>query len=193
MSITFLNESKLIFCIRLKFLLSIAKFYQYFNLGTQLKSFKHCYLTLIIIYKIIFWLHTVKCFQVLLCIINNSIGQSFIYTVKCPKILIFNNLIEHSSFVRTQFRWLNSTIWIRRQEFTTPGQSRPASNGNERILHFPQSSSLTIRLLGIISRTLNGERVINFCCDAVGRFYRLTRQCYAIKVWLSSQWTDFQI
>ena len=43
---------------------SIAMKYQYFSLGTQLKSFKYCYLT-----------------QILLCINNNSFKrQTFLYT-----------------------------------------------------------------------------------------------------------------
>ena len=55
---------------------------------------------------------------------------------------------------------------------TTPGQSGPGSNGNERILHIPQSSwSLTIRLVYVIFRTLKGSRVLALSRDAVGVFY----------------------
>ena len=39
---------------------------------------------------------------------------------------------------------------------TTLGQSGPGSNDDEGVLHIPQSSSITIRLFSIISRTLFG-------------------------------------
>ena len=40
---------------------------------------------------------------------------------------------------------------------TIQGQSGPGSNGNERVLRIPQSSSLTIRLFSVIFRTLIGR------------------------------------
>ena len=65
-------------------------------------------------------LHTVKWFQVLLCISKNSIKhQSFVYTQLNDQMLLF----------------LSGAI--------TPGQSGPRSDSNEGVLHIPQSSSFT--------------------------------------------------
>ena len=60
-----------------------------------------------------------------------------------------NNVIQHYSLVCTQLnafkhnKWLNSSIWPKDGILTgttTQGQSEPGSNGNEEILHIPQSS-----------------------------------------------------
>ena len=52
---------------------------------------------------------------------------------------------------------------------TTPSQSGPGSDGNEGVLHIPQS--LNIRLFSVISRTLVGEGVLPLCRGAVHVFY----------------------
>ena len=53
---------------------------------------------------------------------------------------------------------------------TTPGQNGPWSDGNEGVLCIPQSSSITIKLFSIISRTLIREALL-LCSEAVGVFY----------------------
>ena len=63
---------------------------------------------------------------------------------------------------------------------TIPGQSGPGSNGNEGVLHIPQSSSitwnLTIRLFSVIPRTLVGEGgFLPLCRGAIGVFYSPSR------------------
>ena len=65
-------------------------------------------------------LHTVKWFQVLLCITSN--------------------LIKHQSFVCTQFK---CQFYLTLLGATTPVQSGSRSNDNEGVLHLPQSSSIT--------------------------------------------------
>ena len=52
---------------------------------------------------------------------------------------------------------------------TTPGQSRPGSDGNEGVLWIPQSSSINV-----ISRMLVGG-VLHLCRGAVGVFYSPSR------------------
>ena len=42
-------------------------------------------------------------------------------------------------------KWLNSSIWAIDEiltSATTPGQSWPGSNGNEKVLHIPQTPRL---------------------------------------------------
>ena len=58
---------------------------------------------------------------------------------------------------------LNSFIWSKDGTLTgttTPCQSWSRSNGNEGVLHIPRTSSLTIRLFSVTSKTLVGSRVI---------------------------------
>ena len=56
---------------------------------------------------------------------------------------------------------------------TTPGQSCPGSNGNEEVLHIPQSSKTgTSPSDSLVSYTENLlKRAIPFCKDAVFVFY----------------------
>ena len=66
-------------------------------------------------------MHTVKLFQVLLCNTNNSISVISFHTVK----------------------WFNSSILSIDGTLTgttSLGESGHASNGNEEVLHIPQSS-----------------------------------------------------
>ena len=57
---------------------------------------------------------------------------------------------------------------------TTPGQSRPESNGNERVLHIPQISKAGVMpsddLMPYPGHTLR-EGSYHFCRDAVGVLY----------------------
>ena len=75
--------------------------------------------------------------------------------------------------MNTQF----SSIWAIDRTLsgaTIPGQSEPGSNGNEEVLHIPQSSSITGTLTSdfLVSdiRTLIGG-VLPLCKDAVVVFY----------------------
>ena len=82
------------------------------------------------------------------------------------------------SFVCTEFKCqtvLFETIDRTVSRATTPGQSRPRSNGNEGILCIPQSFSVTGPSSSdcLISYTRHsfGGRVLPLCRDAVGVFY----------------------
>ena len=103
-------------------------------ISTQLNCF-NCYLTQFYLLFIIH-LHTVKWFQVLLCITNNSIKQSFVYTQLNDQTVLFqsiqfsiSHLFAHSLYVKQ--RTLSSA--------TIPGHSGPESNGNEGVFHILQS------------------------------------------------------
>ena len=65
---------------------------------------------------------------------------------------------------------------------TTPGKSIPGSDGNEGILHIPQSSS-TIRLFSVISRILT-EVVSLLCRDVVDVFKSLHWLGQYICIWI---------
>ena len=74
------------------------------------------------------------------------------YTVKWFEILLFikdSYLIKHQSIVCIKLncsmlsKWLRGSIWPTHGiliGITTPGQSEPGSNGNERGLHIPPNS-----------------------------------------------------
>ena len=106
----------------------------------------------------------------MLCITNNSIKHwSFVYTQLNVKIVIFQTIHFNISI-------LFSSIWPTDKILsgaTTPGQSRPRSNGNkEGTQHSPMLQHywiLTVRLFFVIIRTLNGG-CLTFCRDAVSVF-----------------------
>ena len=130
--------------------------------GTQLKSLKYCYLTLIILFNIC--LYIVKWFHILLCITNNSIQQICLHTVKWSNSFISNHSIYHKSFIYTQFK-CQSSIWPIDRTLsgaTTPGQSGLRSNGNEGIPQIPQISkagaSLLDGLMSYLGHSLGGRR-----------------------------------
>ena len=53
---------------------------------------------------------------------------------------------DDKSFDCIQFQWSNSSIWLIDRTLSgtiTPDQSGSGSNGNEGVLHIPQSSSIT--------------------------------------------------
>ena len=129
---TFWKEPEIIF--------STVKWFQVFLSNTnssiycwsfvciQVNGLKCCYLTLIILFTInnlfayIEFRHTVKWYQVLLCITYSSIK---------PQLFVY--------------KWSNSSIWpIDRTILgaTTPGQSGAGSNGNEGVLCILWSSSI---------------------------------------------------
>ena len=89
-----------------------------------------------------FFLHTVICFQVLLCTTNNSIKhQSLVSTQLNDQTVLFQAI----QFVCNQLK-CQTSIWpIDRtlSGVTTPGQSGPRSNGNAGVLCIPQSTSIT--------------------------------------------------
>ena len=83
------------------------------------------------------------CKHILLIIFLNT-PELFFHTIKWLQVLlcISNNSIKHLSFVYTQFKHQNSSIWPIDRTLsgtTTPGQSRLGSNGNEELLHARQS------------------------------------------------------
>ena len=97
----------------------------------------------------------------LLCITNNSIKyQSFVYTQLNDQTILFPTIqfFLYSQFnvgtvlfltiqfnMSTQFK-CQTSIWpidSTLSDATTPGQSGPGSNGNKRVLHVSQSSSIT--------------------------------------------------
>ena len=85
----------------------------------------------------------VKMFQVLLYITKNSIKHpSFVYIQLNDQTVIFQT-IQHNLFVCTQFKCSIWPIDKTQTSATTPGQSEPGSNGNEEVLHIPQSSTIT--------------------------------------------------
>ena len=68
---------------------------------------------------------------------------------------------------------------------TTPGQSRLGSNGNEEVLHIPQSSSITGAspsdcLMSYPRHLLAAGEVLPLCRDAVGVFYSPRRQGFSL-------------
>ena len=64
---------------------------------------KHILLITFLNEPMLILLHTVKWFQVLLCITNNAIKhQSFVYTQLNDQSSIFNNSIQYNLFVCTQ-------------------------------------------------------------------------------------------
>ena len=73
----------------------------------------------------------------------------------------------------------NSPIWPIDSTLsgaTTPGQNGSGSNGNEEVLHIPQSSSITGAspsdyLVSYIQDTRWGGGLLPLCRDAVGVFY----------------------
>ena len=88
--------------------------------------------------------HTVKWFQVFLCITNDSIKhQSFVDTQLTDQIVLFLTIQFSISYLFAHC--LISNISIRpidrtRSGAITSGQSRLGSNGNEGVLHISQSS-----------------------------------------------------
>ena len=109
----------------------------------------------------------VKWFQVLWCITNSSLRQSFIYTQLIAKRVLFLTIPFCMSFVYIQFK-CRSSIW-------PIDQSGPGSNGNELdTSHSPklQDWSLTIKLFSVICRTLVGVGwILLLYRDVVGVFY----------------------
>ena len=80
-------------------------------------------------------MHTVKWFQVLLFSISTSFQH---YSFVCTRL--------YGSMYR---KWLNISIWSIDGTLTgttTPGQSKPGSNGNEEVLYIPQSSRTKVSL-----------------------------------------------
>ena len=105
-----------------------------FIISAQSKYQKH------FCFKLFSLVNKVKWFQVLLCIINNSIKhQSFIYTQLNVKTVLFQT-IQFS--LSTQF----SSIWPIDRTLsgaTSPGQSVSGSDVNKKVLWILQSSSIT--------------------------------------------------
>ena len=108
----------------------------------------------------------------MLCVTNNSIKhQSFVYIQLNDQTVLFwtiqfsiNHSFAHSLNVQ------NSSIWPMGKTLsgaTTPGLSGPGSNGNERVLHIPQSS----RTGASPSDAGHSLGVESYLSDTVGVFY----------------------
>ena len=106
----------------------------------------------------------------MLYITNNSIKhQSFIYAQWS------NNSIEHKSFVCTHFLNVRDRIL---SSAMTPGQSGPGNNGNEEVLHIPQSSRAGASPSNCLVSYAGyfGVGVLLLCRDAVSVFYSPANQ-----------------
>ena len=71
--------------------------------------------------------------------------NSHLFTQLSDQTVLFLAIEFSMSFVCTQFK-CQSFIWPIDKTLsnsTTPGQSRPRSNGNEEVLHIPQNPSIT--------------------------------------------------
>ena len=89
---------------------------------------------------LIICLHTIKQFQVLLFSISN-----FIYEVFLSNINNFHTTVWFQTTNIENNKWLNSSIRPIDGTLigtTVPGQSGSESEGNEGILHIPQTSRL---------------------------------------------------
>ena len=113
---------------------------------------------------------SISSYLVLIQIIQFSISLVFVHTQLNVKTVLFQTI---QFCISTQF----SSIWpIDRilSAATIPGQSGPGSDGNERVLRIPQSSSITgsspSDFFSVISRTLIGG-VLPLYREAVGVFY----------------------
>ena len=122
-------------------------------------------------------------FQVLLCTTNDTIKyQSFVYTQLNDQTVTFQIIqfsISHLfaySLNAKQFWPIDRTL----SKATTPGQSRPGSNGNEGVLRIPTTASLFEPPHQSVQRRIEDTRwrrvrVLLLCRDAVGVFYSPSR------------------
>ena len=76
--------------------------------------------------------------------INSIKHQLFVYTQLNDQTVLFqaislsrSHLLAHNSYVKQVYLTHSSGA-------TTPGQSGPGSDGNERVFHIPQSSSISV-------------------------------------------------
>ena len=121
---------------------------------------KYCYLTLIILFNIT---HSLN---VLLCITDYSIRQSFAYT-KCA---ISNNSILFKSFVFTQFKF-QTVLWPIEKTLsgaTTPGQSGPGRNYHVDVLHISQCSR---------TGTSPSDGIVSHAGHSLGRILTPKQRC----------------
>ena len=107
------------------------------------KICKHILLITLLNEPKLIYLHTVKWFQVLLCITNNSIKhQSFVYTQLIDQTVQFQTIklsISHSFVFCLNVKQFYLT---HRWNPNNTGQSGLGSNINEGVLYIPQSSSI---------------------------------------------------
>ena len=135
-------------------------------------SYEQFYLILIIC------LHTVKWFQVLLCITNNSIKhQSFVYTQLNDQTILFH--ISHLFALSLNVKQFYLNCKKEPIRCYHSGSEWAWKQWKWRgTLHSPKLQhywSLTIRLFNAMSRTFIGERVLPLCRDAVDVFYNTSR------------------
>ena len=123
-------------------------------------------------------MYTVNWLQVLLCIINNTIRQSFVYTQLNGQTVLFltiqfsiSYLFAHSLNVKQFYlthRLDSNRCYHSELEWTLEQWQWRDTPHSLKL----QDWSLTIRLFSIISRTLIREGSLSHLCrDAVGVFY----------------------
>ena len=118
-------------------------------------------------------LHTVKWFQILLCITNSSIKhRSFVYKQLHDQTVLFQTIQFSMSFVCTQIKYQTVMFdLIRcyqfRPEWTWEQWQWRSTLNSPKLQH---CFSLTIRLFNVISTTLV-RGILPLCRDAVGIFY----------------------
>ena len=92
------------------------------------------------------YLNKVRWFQVLQCIINNSMKyQTFVYTQLNDQTVLFLPIqfsISHLFVHRLNGCQLYLTHSLTLSGANTPGQSEPRSDGNEGVLRIPQCSRI---------------------------------------------------
>ena len=146
--------------------------------GLVLWHIKHCSLfnvkCCLYIYNSYIWFNKVKYFQVLLCIINNSVKhQSFVYTQSNVKQFYFKQFnLAQVLFYTAEM--LNSTILPIDKTLsgsTTPTSVDPESDGNEGVLCIPQSFSITGAWPSDCLMSYQEIRFLLLCWDIVGVFY----------------------
>ena len=127
-------------------------------------------------------MHTVKWFQVLLCITSNSIEyQSFAYAQLNDKTVLFLTIQFSISHLLAQLKC--QTVLFDPSGASTPGQSGSWSDCNEEVLCIPQSSGITgaspsDTLVSYLGHSLR-RRVLLHCRDTVGVFYSPNRLTYS--------------
>ena len=86
------------------------------------------------------FLHIIKCFQVLLCLTNDSIKhQCFVYTHLNDQTVLFLPVQFSISHLFTQFNF--KQFYLTLSGATTPGLSGLGSDGNKEVLCIPGISS----------------------------------------------------
>ena len=144
---------------------SITILYQYFNLVTQLKGFKYCYLTLMILFNITlsftqlngsnYWYLSLTIPLNISHLFTHLNYQTVLFqTIQCSISHLFALSLNLKKFYLTH-RTLSGA--------TTPGQRGSGSDGNKGVLHIPESSS--------IAGASQSDCLISYTVSSLGEFY----------------------